>query len=213
LIDSEIVCPLCLGQSHNFLAIREREFLQCDFCLSIFLKPQYRLSLKSEKERYLKHQNDVNDLGYQNFVSPLVSAVVSRFTPSDAGLDFGAGTAPVTSKLLQDRGFTISQYDPFFWKSPEVLTRTYDYIVCCEVVEHFYQPRNEFELLRNLLSDKGVLFCMTSLYGEELDFAKWYYKDDSTHVFFYHKKAIDWICKNYKFSSYAIDRNLIEFRR
>lgn len=48
---------------------------------------------------------------------------------------------------------------------------------------------------------------------EKLDFVNWYYKEDSTHVFFYHERAIDWICKNYKFTSYTNNRNLKEFRR
>jgi 2-polyprenyl-3-methyl-5-hydroxy-6-metoxy-1,4-benzoquinol methylase len=48
---------------------------------------------------------------------------------------------------LEDDGYKIKQFDPFFHNDIAVLRRSYDYIVCCEVIEHFHSPSKEFELI------------------------------------------------------------------
>jgi hypothetical protein len=165
----------------------------------------------SEKLRYKEHINDVEDKGYQKFVSPITSAILNNFSPSDKGLDFGAGTGPVISKVLTDNEFSIIQYDPFFHNNPNLLNAKYNYIACCEVMEHFYRPKKEFELLRNLLQPNGKLYCMTDLYDTSIDFHKWYYKNDQTHVFIYHENTIEWIQENINFSDVFINGRLITF--
>lgn len=126
------------------------------------------------------------------------------------GLDFGAGTGPVITKLLHDIGFHLELYDPFFWNNPQVLNATYDFIACCEVIKHFKNPWQDFKLLRSLLTPGGVLYCITEIYSENLDFEKWHYKNDATHVFFYHQDAFKWIKDNFKFSKLEIEGNLIK---
>ncbi len=151
----------------------------------------------------------MNDPGYQAFVSPIVSAVLRDFTPNHSGLDFGAGTGPVISKLLRDRSFTIALYDPLFHDHPELLEDTYDYIVCGEVIEHFRSPGREFALLKRLLKPRGRLYCMTCLYSPEVDFGSWYYIKDRTHVFIYQPATMEWIRRNFGFSSCSIQDRLV----
>ncbi|MDA3817128.1 MAG: hypothetical protein PF486_07110, partial [Prolixibacteraceae bacterium] len=91
-----------------------------------------------ERERYIEHNNDVNDVRYQNFVSPITGAVQNDFSPVDSGLDFGGGTGPVITNFINDNGYNIIDYDPYFNDRPELLEKTYDYIACCEVMEHFF---------------------------------------------------------------------------
>ena len=50
---------------------------------------------------------------------------------------------------------------------------------------------------------------MTSIYSEDIDFDSWTYKDDITHVFFYHQKALEWIKKEIGFSHLELKENLI----
>jgi 2-polyprenyl-3-methyl-5-hydroxy-6-metoxy-1,4-benzoquinol methylase len=164
-----------------------------------------------EKARYLHHQNDVDDLGYQQFSSPITSSVLRDFSPEHRGLDFGAGTGPVIAKLLTDNQFNISLYDPFFHNHPEMLEETYDYIVCCEVIEHFYTPPKEFALLKRLLKPNGKLYCMTDIYHEGINFKGWHYKSDPTHVFFYHQQSLEYIEEHIGFSKLEIDGRLITF--
>lgn len=162
-----------------------------------------------EKARYQEHNNDVKDAGYQDFVSDIIVEVIKDWNKTDLGLDFGAGTGPVITKLLEDRGYNVEIYDPFFWKEKKLLDKKYDFIVACEVIEHFHNPLHEFQLLYSLLRKKGKLYCKTEVYKNEIDFKSWYYKDDPTHVFFYHEKAFEWIVENIGFKNYTIKGRVI----
>lgn len=202
-------CTLCGHDTKYFISFRERDYYRCINCSSVLMHPGDYVSRRREKERYEEHNNDVNNAGYQNFVMPVVSAVKSDFGRRDKGLDFGSGTGPVISKLLLDDGYNIVKYDPFFFNDPSKLQFKYDYIVCCEVMEHFHNPFREFSRLASMLKGDGVLFCMTYLYDESIDFEAWNYKNDETHVFFYHRRSLDWIMENIGFSKVDINGRLI----
>lgn len=177
------------------------------------LDPSSYPTWQEEKKVYETHNNDVHDIRYQNFVSPIVNAVKSSYNKNHKGLDFGAGTGPVITSLLEKEGYDIKLYDPFFHFYPENLCKKYDYIICCEVIEHFHNPYDEFRDLTNMLNAKGSLFCMTSLYDENIDFKNWNYKNDETHVFFYHKKALEWIKNEFGFSDLEIEGKLIRLTK
>lgn len=167
-----------------------------------------------EKERYLTHNNDVNDRRYRNFVSPIVNAVLDDMKPlHHKGLDFGAGTGPVITKILLEKKYNIEPYDPLFLNDRRLLENQYDFIVCCEVIEHFHYPFEEFEMLYNLLEDNGCLYCMTHLYQPNIDFGTWYYKNDPTHVFFYTAKTMEFIKEEIGFQSMKIEDRLVTFKK
>lgn len=166
---------------------------------------------ETEKQRYLSHNNDIEDIHYQQFVSPIVEAVLGDFPPDNKGLDFGAGTGPVISKMLTDKNYDIKLYDPFFHNYPLLLEEHFDYIVCCEVIEHFHQPLKEFQLLKKILNRPGVLYCMTSLYHPGINFHSWFYKNDLTHVFIYQEETLEWIQHEIGFTKLMLNKNLIKF--
>jgi hypothetical protein len=203
-----IECVLCEAHAELFCSASGRRFYRCGRCLAVFLAPECRVSLERERERYLLHRNDIGNVGYLEFLSPLVRAVERSFSAGQSGLDFGSGPVPVLSQLLKEKGYALEQYDPFFCDRPQALEKKYDFIVCCEVAEHFYAPAKEFERLRSLLNDGGVLFCMTELYCEGTDFGSWYYKNDMTHVTFYHRDTLAWIKSRFGFSQLEIEGRL-----
>lgn len=204
-------CPLCHAESTVFRAYAKKTFLECGICRGIFLPKIHHLDYEAEKARYDLHDNDVENLDYQKFVSPLVQAVLRDFTPFHKGLDFGAGPGPVITKLLRENDFDIIEYDPYYWDNPELLNEVYDYIVCCEVMEHFNTPDKSFQLLKKILKSKGKLYCMTSLYKEDINFDTWFYKNDVTHVFFYREETLQWIQQRFGFSSVELDGKAIIF--
>ncbi len=204
-------CPLCSSPALFFYKTKIYEYFQCNNCLGIFIDAELKPDEKVEKLRYEQHENDVEDKGYQTFVSPISNAIIRDFKTEDEGLDFGAGTAPVISKLLQDKNYNILQYDPYFHDYPELLKKKYDYIACCEVMEHFYNPYKDFKSLKSLLKENGKLYCMTYIYDESIDFKTWNYKDDRTHVFIYHKKTLEWIKEEFGFSDMTIEGRLIVY--
>jgi len=206
-------CPLCTSEANHFYTDKKREFNFCSNCFAVFLNPKNYISEAAEKKHYELHNNDVNDTGYQQFVSPIVDAIKKDFTTTHKGLDFGSGTGPVITKMLTDEGFSIVEYDPFFANNPKVLKEKYDYIACCEVIEHFHHPYKEFKKLFDLLLPGGKLYCKTDFFSEKNNFDSWYYKNDPTHVFFYHPKTMEWISKNIGFSKFYIDGRMTVFEK
>jgi hypothetical protein len=205
-------CLLCQSDATHPLR-QTPQFYRCENCASVFRSRAFLLSSELEKERYLQHENDVLDEGYQSFVRPLVSAVTSSFPPTSFGLDFGAGPAPVAANLLQKNGYNLIFWDPFFHPNKVVLDRNYDFIICCETMEHFYNPLEEFQLMRQLLKPNGKLFCMTHLLPEMNAFKDWYYKNDKTHVIFYSEENLNWLQKAVGFSEVQIEDRIITFSR
>lgn len=206
-----IACPLCSGNSSFHLTFRQIDYYRCLNCNGIFLNPAHMLTPEEEKKRYELHNNDVNDPKYQKFVMPLVESVQKNFSKNQIGLDFGCGTGPVITKLLKESGYEVSQYDPFFYNDKKSLTRQYDYIICCEVIEHFSNPRKDFNLLRDLLRPGGKLYCMTEHLDDNVDFSGWYYKNDPTHLFFYHRNSYEWIKKSCGFTGFVLKGRIVEF--
>ena len=204
-------CPLCNNASTIFYQYKNRLYHQCNNCLGIFVDEKLIPDKEAEMLRYKQHHNNIEDEGYQKFVAPIISAILRDFNQNNKGLDFGAGTGPVISKLLKDNDFQVKQYDPFFHNYPKLLEEKYDYIVACEVIEHFHDPKKEFSLLKQLLLQNGKLYCMTNIYNENIDFHNWDYKNDLTHVFIYHKKTIDWIKEEIGFLDVKIKARLIMF--
>lgn len=204
-------CPLCNGIGALYYQKSNKTYFKCTNCSSVYIDKSNYLDYDEERERYLEHNNDVNDAGYQNFVKPIIDIVTSRFTSPCVGLDFGAGTGPVISKILREKGYTMFEYDPYFHNYPELLVNSYDFIVCCEVIEHFNNPRKEFYQLRSMLNPGGELICMTDLYTEKVNFEKWYYKNDPTHVFFYHPHSVEYIAKEFNFTAFDQNDRLIRF--
>jgi 2-polyprenyl-3-methyl-5-hydroxy-6-metoxy-1,4-benzoquinol methylase len=205
------VCTLCNSNSELILSYLNRNYFRCSNCKSVFADPDNLLEYVDERNRYLEHNNDVFDPGYRDFVKPIVDLVLSKLLPDQQGLDFGAGTGPVISQMLKEKGYNIEQYDPFFCNNFELLSKKYDYIICCEVIEHFYNPRGEFAQLRSMLKPGGQLICMTDFLKDETNFQKWYYKNDPTHVFFYHQKSLDYIKEEFLFSSFTKDTRMVVF--
>lgn len=206
-------CILCEGTTKEFWKSKKREFVECTNCGGIQLLPEFYVSENIEKERYLSHNNDIEDPRYQNFVSPITSRVLEDFSTEKRGLDYGCGTGPVATTELEKEGFNIALYDPYFYPNTEVLNAKYNFIICCEVMEHFYEPKREFSDLAARLNPSGKLYCKTSIFSKEINFDNWYYKNDPTHVFFYTEKSLEWIKDNLGFSELEIHPKVIVFEK
>lgn len=206
---SSIPCTLCGSGTKPFCRVRDRHYFDCGECRAIIMDPGFYVSEEEEIYRYKTHDNDVEDPRYQNFVSPLVGAVMEKHPTSSSGLDYGSGTGPVAAKLLRDAGYDITTYDPFFERKPEAFQNEYDFIISSEVIEHFHKPAKEFRLLKALLKPGGYLFCMTLRYSDDIDFENWHYMYDETHVIFYRSETAAWIQANFGFSGLELKERII----
>lgn len=206
-------CPLCANDADTFFKDSKHHFLLCPTCLGIFRDDNQFLSAVNEKKRYLLHRNDMEDKGYYQFVLPIINQVKLHMTQGAKGLDFGCGHTPVLSNYLIKEGYDMSVFDPIFFKDESVMNDQYDFIVCCEVIEHFCNPAYEFQKLFQTLGPKGKLICKTHLFDKGIDFDKWYYKNDPSHVFIYQAETIRWIKNNYLLNDVKINQRVITFSK
>lgn len=202
-------CPLCQNPSEHFYTYSERNYLKCSNCKGVFLCVDSLPDAEHEKNRYEQHENSLANSGYIAFLSPIIDYVSKNFRLTDMGLDYGCGPNPVLAKLLQAKGYTISTYDPFFEMEVPPQHNQYDYIICCEVMEHFHNPELSFTKLKSYLKPKGILVCHTALFDESIAFPNWYYKNDSTHSFFYTAESLLFIKAHFGFKELTIHNNLI----
>ncbi|NND09206.1 MAG: class I SAM-dependent methyltransferase [Saprospiraceae bacterium] len=205
-----MICTLCSSELTNR---KDAYYYDCDICKAIVKDKKYYLAANEEKAIYETHNNDVNDIRYQNFTSPITNYVIKNFLPEHKGLDFGSGTGPVISSMLMEMSYDIVQYDPFFAPNQNTLNDTYDYIVSCEVFEHFYNPKIEIDGLTALLKINGVLLIMTMLYNDQIEFNKWNYRRDATHVFIYRRETIEYIARTKKFEIDVLTDRFVVLRR
>ncbi|WP_461754367.1 class I SAM-dependent methyltransferase [Myroides sp. LJL115] len=210
LIIITMKCPLCKEELHQK---NTSGFYLCTQCYGYVKDSQFHYSKKQEKQHYLMHNNDVEDIGYQNFVKDLVDQITHHCTSEQQGLDFGCGSAAVTSYLLKKKGYNIDLYDPYFAPEVDYKNNAYDYIFSCEVFEHFYYPKKEIETLLSILKPNGHLIIKTHLYSGELDFDSWYYIKDLTHVFIYTKRTIAYIAQKYNLDILLLQERLIVLRK
>jgi len=206
---SSILCNLCGSRAQPFHQTLGREYFECSECKAVLLDPEFYVSAEDEMYRYQTHNNDIEDPRYQNFVMPLVDAVKEHYESPSYGLDYGCGTGPVAAKLLDDAGYSVSTYDPYFHKNPTVFQEQYDFIISSEVIEHFHHPAKEFRLLKGLLKPGGHLYCMTLRYADDIDFKDWHYVHDETHVIFYREETARWIKKAFGFANLKLKKRLI----
>ena len=54
---------------------------------------------------------------------------------------------------------------------------------------------------------------MTSIFYESIDFAKWYYKNDPTHVAFFCEETFDFIAKEFGFEIVDKLKNIVILRK
>ena len=191
-------CPLCLSTVFDRLEpIESKIYWRCTICGLTFLSPEHRLDPKSERARYEQHQNNREDFRYRKFLSRLSDPLVPRLKPEAEGLDYGSGPGPTLSVMLEEQGYKMKIYDPYFAPQTDVLKRTYDFITCTETVEHFYHPSQQFQRLDRLLRSGGCLGILTGMLKSDEEFPGWYYHRDPTHVCFMNKMAMDWIAHRF----------------
>jgi len=172
------------------------------------------LTAVEEKKRYDLHQNNPDDEGYRRFLSRLARPLSMKLRQGSKGLDFGCGSGPTLSFMLEEHGCSVVNYDPFYFPEKNLLEMKYDFIASTETIEHFRSPRKEFLLLdRMLKQQEGYLGLMTEILESDHQFNDWWYHGDPTHICFYQKATFDWIAAWRKWTVEYPDRNIVIFSR
>lgn len=99
--------------------------------------------------------------------------------------------------MLAERGFPTLNYDPFFFPDEAMLSRTYDFLVCTEVLEHLRRPAEDLARMDGLLKPSGLLGVMTGVLEDDAAFQAWWYRSDFTHIAFYRPETLAWIARRF----------------
>jgi SAM-dependent methyltransferase len=206
-------CPLCGADPAQRPEPGEGRHHACAACGLTFLDPALLPSPAAERAHYATHENDPHDPRYRAFLERLAGPLAERLPAGAEGLDYGCGPGPTLHLLMAERGFTTRPYDPFFLPDGGALERSYDFITCSEVVEHFAAPAREFERLHGLLRPGGWLGVMTEELHDGLDFRQWRYARDPTHVAFYRRRTMEWIAARHGWRLHAPRANVFLFQK
>lgn len=197
-------CGLCGSSEHQLFYTQRRgllsgrEFWRCLHCELIQVPAEQRLSASEEKAIYDLHENDPDDLGYQQFLMRCMTPLQERLLPGAHGLDFGCGPGPALSAMLSAAGFPCTTYDIYYAHYPERLQAQYDFITCTEVIEHLAEPAKVIEQLVQCLRPGGLLALMTKRWQSLEQFKGWSYRNDPTHISFFHKDSCRWLAEHWQ---------------
>ena len=205
-------CKVCKNSNLKiFLKLGKLIYWECNVCGSKFLDPKNYISNSDEKKHYLKHDNSITDQNYKNFLLKLFEPFKDKISTSDIGLDYGCGFAPALANIFKSYGFKVELYDPFFFPNKDVLLKKYKFITCSEVVEHFFNPYDEFDKIDNLLDNNSWFGVMTTFLPKDDLFENWYYRRDPTHVVFYKKETFQYIGVHRNWQVFFPSENIVFF--
>ncbi|WP_337879830.1 class I SAM-dependent methyltransferase [Rheinheimera sp.] len=190
-------CPLCFHpDSSLFHQDKKRPYWRCPQCALVFVAATDHLSAAAEKAQYDLHQNHCDDPGYRQFLNRLAKPLQQKLGRTGlSGLDFGCGPGPLLAQMLTEQGQRMAIWDPYFAPDPAPLNQSYDFISCSEAIEHFAAPAKEWHLWQRLLKPAAVLAIMTKRYIDLKGFANWHYKNDPTHISFFHEKTFEFLAQ------------------
>ncbi|WP_301003685.1 methyltransferase domain-containing protein [Arsukibacterium sp.] len=204
-------CPLCRATAPQlYHQDKQRSYFRCHLCALVFADRASLLSRDAEYAQYLLHNNDLNDAGYRQFLSRLSEPLLARLTcVGHSGLDFGCGPGPLLAKMLTEAGQQMQLWDPYFAYNPAALQCQYDFICCTEAIEHFVNPYQEWQLWMQLLKPAGLLAIMTKRYTDSAAFSGWHYKNDPTHVSFFHHDTFSWLATQHKMTADFVTNDVV----
>ena len=206
-----IVCESKLIK--GFQTSDKKQHWKCLHCSAKFLDKRHYINSDIEKQRYLEHENIIEDIGYRNFLSRLSIPLKEKLLSGSKGLDFGCGHGPALADILTREGFNVDLYDPFFFPDKSVLLNEYDFITCTETAEHFFDPAKEFKTLDKLLKKNGWLGVMTNTLTTDDAFDSWYYRRDPTHVCFYSESTFKVIAEQKNWFYEPISKDITLFQK
>lgn len=211
-------CGLCNQQSHELFYTQQRgplsgrEYWRCCGCELIQVPAQQRLSPGEEKAIYDLHENSPDDQRYRDFLARIAIPLQRQLAPGARGLDYGCGPGPTLSLMMAEAGFPCSTYDIYYAPHPERLRESYDYITCTEVIEHLGRPAQVIQQLVDCLLPGGHLAFMTKRWRDLEQFKGWSYRNDPTHISFFHINSFAWLAHHWQLDNVYTSDDAMIFR-
>lgn len=208
-------CPLCQHSSCKpFFQDKRREFLHCQHCDLVFVPASQHLQASDEKREYDLHQNLDNDTGYLKFLDRARAPLLKALSPPAVGLDYGSGPNPVLANWLQKDGYEMQYFDPFYAPTPVTPPDTgFDFIISTEAIEHFHVPHKEWSKWMEWLAPNGIIIIMTKRWIDQQRFSQWHYKNDLTHVCFFHVNTFQYLADQHGLQLSVVSNDVVMMQR
>ena len=206
-------CPICSGQTRLFDVVDFRisypeshhpyelsgqpiYYVQCVNCAYLFAPEFQRWTDRDFAERiynadYVKLDPDFLEARPRNNAE-LLAALFRSDAADIRHVDYGGG-AGFLSRMLSERGWNSTNYDPFM--TPEGMpSGRFDLVTAFEVFEHVVDIPRLIRDLTALLDEPGMLLFSTLLsdgrvtYGQRIDW--WYVTPISGHIAFHSRQSL-----------------------
>lgn len=200
----QLVCPLCAKSANLAVRTPERPYYLCDTCDLIFVPEQWHMSEDAQRDRYAKHKNTMDNAGYVKLLGQFIQQFQTHVPPRCRVLDIGCGPNKVLVNLLCAAGYEIVGQDPLYGISG-LENSPFDAVISTEAIEHFSEPRLEFNRMAHALRDGGTLALTTRFHRGAHTIPTWWYARDPTHVSFYSHTTMSWIARHFGLHIVAMD--------
>jgi len=136
-------CPLCYTESFSpeIEGPKGRLLHFCNNCKLVFEERINHPDWQEEKERYLEHENDIQQVQYVNHLNQAIKPALKYLKPDWRGLDFGCDPTSTLNKLIKQEGYLCEFNDPIFFPEPPL--ENFDFRFGTECFEHFFRPATE----------------------------------------------------------------------
>ena len=189
-------CRICSSDTHE---LRDDHFKVtydiCPTCGFLCKQAAFHPSYEAEEMRYLEHNND-DDIRYKAYMERFIENHVAPLGVLDTILDYGSGPYPMLAKVLEEKGYLVSIYDPFFAADKGYQSMSYQAIILQEVIEHIQDPMKALREVVSLLETGGYLIIQTQFRTmPEADIMNWWYRRDLTHISFFNQLTFEYIAQ------------------
>lgn len=192
------ICQVCQSSSvEPISSVQALSWLQCGCCHAAWMADSERSPPVTGKSIQKLHANDPADAEYRDHLDGLVQGLKNKLKVGSVGLDYGCGPNPGLAQLLFEAGYIMNLYDPFYAPDPVRLDRTYDFIACNEVIEHFEAPITEFSRLNTLLKPGGWLGILSSYRIDNDGFENLRRRQDPAGIVFYSPETFQLIADRF----------------
>lgn len=199
-------CPLCQKSNPIFYQRENLSYHHCEDCDFYYMNDACFLEDEDERSRYLNHQNDPEEIRYAQYLNQILDTIKPFIDQSMIGLDYGTGPTVSLARVLTQQGYQCDYYDKYFF--PKINQNQYDYLILCEVIEHFKHLSTELNNLKNLVTYSKCIFIKTQMCLDKEFFKNWYYPRDPTHVIFFTEKSMDILAKKLEMNLVKLSKNI-----
>lgn len=197
-------CIIC-GETTQY----EKDYYFCNNCQFVFKNNKLVLSSTDEKQRYMLHNNTIEDTKYLEYFKEFVNKI-DPYLSGKIGLDYGSGLGKVLEYVMETFfDYSIDSYDKYFHNNV-ILKTGYDFVVCTEVIEHILNPIKFIKEIDEYLNSGCELVFMTKFRNMSREsFYDWWYIRDVTHIGFYNITTFEYLASKFNYSIIFTDNDSI----